>query len=58
MSVGNRFGRLGAPLDVAAMLQTRLAGASYRDVARQYGVSVSCAFRRLQSYAKRVGVAA
>jgi hypothetical protein len=52
----NVYGRLGAPLDIASMLQAYLAGATYREVAQQHNVSASCAFRRLQSHAQRVGV--
>lgn len=52
----NKYGRLGAPLDIAAMLQTKLQGATYRDIGQQYGVSASCAMRRIRSHAQRVGV--
>lgn len=51
---GNPHGRLGAPLDITAMLQAKQAGATYRDIARTFGISVSCAYRRLQSHARRV----
>ena len=53
----NKFGRLGAPIDVAAMLLSRLAGKDYREIGRLFNVSATCAMRRIKSHAIRVGVA-
>ena len=52
----NKYGRLGAPLDIAAMLIAKLTGRTYRQIGDQFGISGPCAFRRIRAHAKRLGV--
>ncbi len=52
----NTYGRLGAPLDITAMLLAKIAGRTYRQIGDQFGVSGACAFRRIRTHAKRLGV--
>ena len=52
----NTYGHLGAPLDITAMLLAKIAGRTYRQIGDQFGVSGACAFRRIRTHAKRLGV--
>ena len=52
----NQYGRLGAPLDITEMLLAKIAGRTYRQIGEQFGVSGACAFRRIRTHARRIGV--
>ena len=52
----NKYGRLGAPVDITEMLLAKLWGKTYRQIGAMFGISAAAAYRRLRSHSLRLGV--